>query len=185
MKIATLVTIFGLLLASITVQAQRSSTNKEPQYVLFEGKPFQIGIERIVEAYAIQSSGFMTGDTSQCRARTQQGFQAEDGTFVLIEFMRSKISKSRGVLCWASKDVSKFEKPYKFTYRTIKTAQNGIVTYETISVLSAIDMPEFTVEQLKTPDLLSSSSPIAEYVRAALHKPSFSVQYGKSTSAQK
>jgi hypothetical protein len=159
----------GIVLFSMWAQADVATEFLiAPQGVKVDQAWYPFGNERVDEARnewlrTIEKSGV------ECHATTRFAVRKND-RIVLVETGRRKLSRSFGILCFTTTDVSKFSAPFEFSHAVLKLGPTP--TLEEISSQHDTQRPEVKINELKNPDILRTNKKIAQYLRQALERES-------------
>ena len=138
---------------------------------------YPLNKERIIEKYAVDSSGFFGESGSSCRATTTQAKKVSVNTYVLLYTSRFKPSSTYGVSCYFAKDPKKFENPYYYIHRVLEfNSDKSAVTISQLENLDGVGRPDLSAEELLREDIFSIPE-LVEYMEAQLNE-----RYPKRTS---
>jgi hypothetical protein len=131
--------------SNLTIDGHRITLDKDH---------FELGKESISEAYAVGVSGFLGGNSTECRATTVLANLTPDGDLVLLRLLRSKTSMTAGLACGLSRDISKFSEPYAVEQIVLHAEADGSLTGTHVDISDGLDRPKIDIEQWTDPAIL-------------------------------
>lgn len=132
-------------------------------HVTLDGKSYELGKDEKVEsAYAVDDLGWGNEHNALCKATTIRAARADDGSIVLLRLFRVKRSKSGGLACRFTSDLSKLSPPYAFDQYVIRPTADGMAVKH-VFVADGLERPDLSVEQLLKPDV-AESEPLKGYL---------------------
>lgn len=153
-------------------ETKRVNIDVQIDHVNYNGKKFYFDQEKVIEAYGISSTSLFGPSTSDCKAETTQAKKISRNTFILLETVRSKTSKSYGVLCSLAKDVSQFRNPHYYVHTVLKLEDDGrSVSISELVVMDGAGRPNLSTQELLQENVLNSNRSLAAYIELSQGGP--------------
>lgn len=129
-----------------------------------DGKTFHVNEEKIVESYAVNSSGLMSGVKAECRGTTHIAKRLGSGEIVLLKQLKRKTSNSAGLLCGMMRYPSSFENSYAFEQTVLKPDGKGGYTVKKLTVEDGFGRPSLKLEEMLDPNIAEKHEELKKYV---------------------
>jgi hypothetical protein len=141
--------------------------------VIVNGEKYPFDKEIISQAHGVSSDA-----KALCYAQTLTAVK-KGAHIVLVKTYRSKPSKSAGILCTFSKDISKYSDPYSFRQYVLLQTNQGRLLVQDYFIMNG-PASEVSLTEMKNPDLSVTNPKIREYLernQGNFHASSFFAEF--------